>query len=75
MEFKQNPPVLQRVLVDYCQFLSCESDKSSPCYDSLFNRDSDSRPGASTLALVVVTIKDTVTIQAKYLSLSHSELH
>ena len=59
-------------LVDYCQLLSCKNDKSSLRCDSIFNRDSDSRLGASALALVVVTIKDTVTTQAKDLSFSYS---
>ena len=45
--------------MDYCQLLSCESDKSSLHCDS-------------ALALVIVTIKDTVTTQAKYVLLSHS---
>ena len=62
-KFIQNHPVSQRVLVDYCQLLLCESDKSTLRCDSVFNRDSDSRSGGSALALVVITIKDTVTSQ------------
>ena len=72
MEFTRNPPGLQRVLVDYCQLLSCEDDKSSLRCDSVFNYDSDSCLGASALALIVVTIKDTLTTQSKDLSSSHS---
>ena len=65
-------PRLTGVLVDYCQRLSCQRDKSNLCRDSVFNHDSDSHSGANALVLVVFTIKDTVTTQAKDLSRWHS---
>ena len=72
MEFNRNLPVLQRLLLDYCQLLLCKSDESSLRCDSVFNCESDLRSGASALALAIVTIKDTVTTQAKELSFSYS---
>ena len=60
------------VRVVYCIRHSCQREKPSLRCDSVFNRDSDSHSGASALVLVVVTIKDTVTTQAKGLSRWHS---
>ena len=70
MEFTRNPPGLQRVLVDYCQLLSCEDDKSSLRCDSVFNQLDDEREGACARARVGVTIKDIVTTKARFIILA-----
>ena len=53
--------------MDYCQLLSCESDKSSLRCDSVFNRDDDKRKGAITMKARFITLaREELTIIHEY---------